>query len=234
MNVCICDDCAAHIAHCKDALKNASERLGVSLLTREYSSGDAFLFAAEDLLSSIDIVYLDIHMPGTDGLETAKQLRALGYGGDIVFFTVSADYAVDGYDVSALHYIVKNATSDQKFGEIFSRACERKKRRESELLVLTCAGESRCIPLDSIRYFEITQRIVTVYYDDERFEFYSTISRMEEQLFSKGFLRTHKSFLVNKRYLRSVDSSRVLLDDGKELPVGKRYYSENLKNLGAV
>ncbi len=136
--------------------------------------------------------------------------------------------------MSALHYVVKDQTSAEKFEEIFLRALARKQRRESEVLVLTCAGESRCVPLESIRYFEIQQRIVTVYYDEEQFEFYSTMMRMEEQLFNKGFVRTHKSFLVSKRYIRSIDSARVLLDTGEELPVGKRYYAESLKSIGAA
>jgi len=151
-----------------------------------------------------------------------------------VFFTISSDYAIAGYDVSALHYVVKEQTSAEKFEQIFLRAVERKQRRESEVLVLTCAGESRCVPVESIRYFEIQQRIVTVYYGEERFEFYSTMMRMEEQLYNKGFVRTHKSFLVSKRFIRSIDSSRVLLDTGEELPVGKRYYAESLKSIGEL
>ncbi len=51
--------------------------------------------------------------------------------------------------------------------------------------------------------------------------------RLEEQLFNRGFGRTHKSFLVSKRFIRSIDSTRVLLDTGEELPVGKRYYAES-------
>lgn len=201
---------------------------------RTFPSGEALLFEAEDAFASVDLVYLDIRMPGPDGLETAKRLRDMGYVGDIVFFTVTPDFAIAGYDVSALHYVVKDQTSAEKFEEIFLRALARKQRRESEVLVLTCAGESRCVPLESIRYFEIQQRIVTVYYDEEQFEFYSTMMRMEEQLFNKGFVRTHKSFLVSKRYIRSIDSARVLLDTGEELPVGKRYYAESLKSIGAA
>ena len=58
--------------------------------------------------------------------------------------------------------------------------------------------------------------------------------RLEEQLFDKGFVRTHKSFLVGKRFIRSIDSTRVLLDTGEELPVGKRYYAESLASIGAA
>lgn len=234
MNIFICDDSSEHSSLCRKTLLKLSERHGVHAKIKTFPSGEALLFEAEDVFSSVDLIYLDIRMPGPDGLETAKRLRKLGYAGDIVFFTVSKDYAIAGYDVSALHYVVKDQTPADKFEEIFLRAVERAQKRESEVLVLTCAGESRCVPVDSIRYFEIQQRIVTVNYDKERFEFYSTMLRMEEQLFNKGFIRTHKSFLVNKQYIRSIDSSRVLLDTGEELPIGKRYYAESLKNIGAA
>lgn len=231
MNIFICDDSAEHTTLCKKALLRLSAEHGIHARVKTFPSGEALLFEAEDVFANVDLIYLDIRMPGPDGLETARRLRALGYLGDIVFFTVSSDFAIEGYDVSALHYVVKDRTTADKFEEIFLRACERKQHRESEVLVLTCAGESRCVPVETIRYFEIQQRIVTVVYGKERFEFYSTMMRLEEQLFDKGFVRTHKSFLVNKRFIRSIDSTRVLLDSGEELPVGKRYYSESLKSI---
>jgi len=234
MNIFICDDSAEHTSLCKKTIQQLSLRHDVHAKIKTFPSGEAMLFEAEDAYATLDLIYLDIHMPGMDGLETAKRLREIGYLGDIVFFTVSPDFAIAGYDVNALHYVVKDKTSEAKFEEIFLRAYERKQRRESEVLVLTCAGESRCIPVEKIRYFEIQQRIVTVVYDDDRFEFYSTMMRLEEQLFNRGFVRTHKSFLVSKRFIRSIDSTRVLLDTGKELPVGKRYYAESLASIGVA
>ena len=232
MNIFICDNSAEQLSLCKKTLANLSGKHGVHASFQTFPSGEALLFEAEDSYATLDLVYLDIRMPALNGLETAKRLREIGYLGDIVFFTYTPEYAIEGYDVSALHYVIKDQTSSEKFEEIFLRACERKQRRESEVLVLTCAGESRCVPVEDIRYFEIQQRIVTVYYGSERFEFYSTMMRLEEQLFDKGFVRTHKSFLVGKRFIRSIDSTRVLLDTGEELPVGKRYYAECLTSIG--
>ena len=234
MQIFICDDSAEHRSLCKKTLVHLSGRHDVHLNIQVFPSGEALLFAAEDVYPTLDLVYLDIRMPGLNGLETAKRLREIGFLGDIVFFTATPDFAIEGYDVSALHYVLKDRTTAEKFEEIFLNACARKQRRESEVLVLACAGESRCVPVEDIRYFEIQQRIVTVYYAKERFEFYSTMLRLEEQLFEKGFVRTHKSFLVAKRFIRSIDSSRVLLDTGETLPVGKRYYAESLVSIGAA
>ena len=232
MNIYICDDCAAHAERCRKMLLRLAGKNGIRIKVAVFSSSDAFLFQSEDSLSSIDLVYLDIHMPGMDGIAVAQKLRAMGFAGDVVFYTVSPEYAIEGYDVSALHYVVKGRTTNEKFEEIFLRAYKQKRRRECEVLILTCAGESRCIPIESIRYFEIRQRIITVYYEKDHFEFYSTMMRMEEQLFQKGFIRTHKSFLVNKRCIRSINKNDVVLDSKEVLPVGKRAYADSLRMLG--
>lgn len=234
MNIFICDDSAEQTSLCKKTLAHLAKRHNIHASIKTFPSGEALLFEAEDSYAALDLIYLDICRPGLDGLSIAKHLREIGYLGDIVFFTFTPDYAIDGYDVSALHYVVKDQTTADKFEEIFLRACERKNRRESEVLVLTCAGESRCVPVEEIRYFEIQQRIVTVYYGNDSFEFYSTMMRLEEQLFDKGFVRTHKSFLVGKRYIHSIDSAHVLLDTGESLPVGKRYYADSLVSIGAA
>ncbi len=234
MNVLICDDCAQQAAQCKNMLLHYAKRHDVRIKVYTFTSSEALLFQIEDNLTSIDLVYMDINMPGIDGVSTALKLRELGFSGDIVFYTASPEYAIDGYDVCALHYIVKGQTSNEKFEEIFLRALKKKEHRECEVIVLTCAGESRCIPLDAIRYFEIQQRILTVHYEANSFEFYSTMRQMEEQLFQKGFLRTHKSYLVNKHYIRSINVHDLVLDTDETLPVGKRYYANVLHALGVA
>lgn len=231
MNVFICDNCLEYALLCEDKILHLAEKYGIRLNTKIFQDGDSLLFETESFLMNMDLLYLDVQIPGEDGLRIARKLRDMGYKGDIVFYAVSPKYAIEGYDVSALHYIVKDVTSDKKFEEIFDRALKRKQRREQELLVLTCAGESRCIPIQDIHYFEVNSRIVTVYYEGGQFQFYSTIARLEEQLFGKGFVRIQKSFLVNIRNIRLINSKYVILDTGERLPVGKKYYGANLKNL---
>lgn len=234
MNIFICDNCTEQAALCEKQLMQLAQKYNIRLKTNVFPSGDALLFGVEPILGQIDLIYMDIRMPGTDGLETADRLRKMDFLGDIIFFTFDADHAIAGYDVSALHYLIKDITSGQKFEEVFCRALQRKQRREQEMLVLTCAGESRCIPLQDIFYFEVKLRIITAHYTKGSFEFYSTMMRMEEQLYGKGFVRMHKSFLVNLRWIHSVDIDKVTLDNKESLPVGKKYYSSNLKDLSRI
>ena len=133
----------------------------------------------------------------------------------------------EAFDVEALHYIVKNQTTDKKFEEIFLKAIERSKRRSVETLSLSCAGEYRNIPISSVRYFEVQNRIVTVYYREldeiKSFEFYAKLSQIEESLYGRGFVRIHRAYLVAEKQIQKRTQREVRLLDGTILPVGKTY-----------
>ena len=90
------------------------------------------------------------------------------------------------------------------------------------------------VAIDRIRYFEVRNRIVTVYYqkDDGKageFEFYSSLSKIEEYLYGKMFVRIHSSYLVGERFILSKSKKEIVLTSGEVLPVG-RAYAGNLKN----
>ena len=77
-----------------------------------------------------------------------------------------------------------------------------------------------------IRYFEIMQKIVTVYYSDTSFEFVSTMGKLENLLFAKGFVRISRSYMVSTKYIASFSYDKVIMADGTELPVGRKYYKD--------
>ena len=100
--------------------------------------------------------------------------------------------------------------------------------REEEILTLTCAGETRSIPLNNIHYFEVVQRIITVHYGGETFEFYSTMGKLENLLTKKGFARIHRAYIAALRHIASMKNNEVVMRDGTRLPVG-RTYSKSLR-----
>ena len=87
MNIFICDDSAEQVSLCKKTLLSLASQHGVHASIKTFPSGEALLFEAEDSYATLDLIYLDIRMPGLNGIETAKRLREIGYLGDIVFFT---------------------------------------------------------------------------------------------------------------------------------------------------
>lgn len=223
MNAIICDDNAREREWCyKELLKNkGSFEDGLEVL--EYESGNELLFKYPDLEIGIDIVFLDIMMPGPDGITVAKKLREMNYGGEIVFFTGTIDYAVNGYDYEALAYLIKGKTSSERFSDVIRHFLIRKGERSGEVIILRCAGETRVINLSAIKYFEVYKRLTTVYYGDSKFSFYSPLAKLSEELEGKNFVRVHRAYLVNADYISKKTMRDVTLRDGTVLPAGRNY-----------
>jgi DNA-binding LytR/AlgR family response regulator len=180
-----------------------------------------------DRLTGADLIVMGIDA-SFDGMAAAKALRKADIRGDIVFFTRTKSRVFEAFDVSALHYLVDGETSLSKFDEVFRRAKRQAETRTQASIVLSCAGEQRKLPISQIYYFEVINRIVTVHYSGGTFEFYSTLSKIEDTLAKRGFIRIHRSYLVAERFITGISRGEVTLVNGAVLPVGGRY-ADNIK-----
>lgn len=232
LKVAICDDDLSSLQRYSERLESIANEIGVAINISKYANGKELLFDWEDEERRAEVLYLDVRMKGIDGIETAKQLRRMGCMCEIVFLTNSTEHMLDAFDVEAFHYIVKKQTDDSKFDEIFKRLCEKLEHRKKEYITFSCAGENRNILIDSIRYFQVEVRVITVYYgNNEFFEFYSTIGKVENALCAKGFIRIYRSVLINTAYVKSATPTEVIMLDGTVLPVGRSYWRDLKEEL---
>jgi len=197
-----------------------------------YDTADALLFDAQDANFFADLIYMDIHMPGTEGHKAASKLRELGYRNDIVFLTVSKTHFREAFDVRALHYVVKGETGAAEFEKIFMSSLLAQNEKKQKYVVYCGGGETRNIPLESIRYYETRRGIVTVFYDEDKsFEFpQESLQEIENDLEGYGFYRNYRSFLVAISAIESIAYNEITLRDGNKIPLSRHKYRE-LKEL---
>jgi DNA-binding LytR/AlgR family response regulator len=98
------------------------------------------------------------------------------------------------------------------------------------MMTFACAGEIRNIAVEDILYFEVVQRIVEVHYLGEVFEFYSTMPRLENLLYGKGFIRSHRGFLVNSEHISYIMGDEIILDNDETVPLNSKY-AKNVKEV---
>jgi len=225
MKFFLCDDNQKVLDFYEQKLKFLCDKHSVDFECFLYASGEKMLADFKKQDSFFGVVFLDIRMPEMDGMTLAKKLRDYGCQSEIIFITISEAHFLSAFDVGAFNYVVKGKTSDRRFEEIFLRAVASAREKDQDFIVFSSNGEHRSIPAKSIYYFEVLKRIITVHYVGGDFDFFSTMEKLENQLFSLGFVRVHRSYLVLAQQIESLTYTTLKLRNGTVLPVGRKYYN---------
>lgn len=225
MRIAVCDDDGEDLAIYSKKIKTFAEQIGEPVSIAGYSNAKQVLFALSDAKEAADILFLDIHLPDSDGITLAKKLRDLGYCNEIVFLTVASDKMLSAFDVGAYNYIIKDNTTDERFKYVVTSAIETARQQRDAYMLFSAGGENINVPVRDIMYFEVVNRIIVVHYGDQTFEFFSTIGKLENRLRSYGFVRIHRSILVAKAYIRDFTYREVTLINGEQLPVSRGKYA---------
>ena len=222
IRILMCDDEPTAISEYENRINTLGKKHGLDLSIRSFQNADQLFFYMEDEKAVIDIVFLDIQMPGIDGIEAALRLRQKGYSGEIIFLTKQADKAIKGYDVKAYHFIVKSPESDSNFERIFLEAVNHIQNKTAEYITFQGIGESRNIAIRDISYFSVDRRIITVHYGRESFEFYSSMEKVENVMLEYGFLRAQRSYLVNIDYISDFNAESITMKDGTIITLSRK------------
>ena len=217
--IIICDDSAEDAAFLTELTSFWGKQNGHTFHIETYPSAEAFLFRYEED-KTCDILLLDVEMPGKSGVELAKEIRKTNETLQIVFVTGYSDYIAEGYEVSALHYLMK-PVHEGKFFSVLDRAVSKLKSREKSIL-LECAGETVRVPLHEIRYMDVRQNYVTVHARED-YTVKKTLGAMEKELDNR-FFRAGRSLILNLGYIRRVSKTDVYLEDGTVLQLPRGVY----------
>ena len=172
-----------------------------------------------------DLVFMDIQMPGINGMEAARLLRTYDDETPIIFVTNLAQYAVRGYEVNALDFIVKPVTYFN-FRMRMDKAMRHIHRNAGRSIAISTRDGLRVIQLSDIEYVEVSKHDLTyhLYGEKDPFVVYGSLVAFEEQVAGGPFVRISNSCLVNMNHIRSVKGPALLLRGGETL-----YFSRSRK-----
>lgn len=219
--IAVCDDRPTDRDYLESLLSEWAAGVGHIVQTELFSSAEAFLFRYEED-KSWDMLLLDIEMDGMDGVTLAKTVRRENKTVQLIFVTGYSEYISEGYEVSALHYLMKPIRPDKLFA-VLDRAAEQC-MKNGRFLTLEQSGEIVRLPLYEIRYLEASQNYVTVH--GERGQTYlvrRTLGELERELDDR-FFRTGRSYIVNLACIRKVTRTDIHLNDGELLPLPRGMY----------
>ena len=196
LSIAICDDEEYFRTTEKKLISKYMAGKNCECMIDMYESGKELL-ALRSAISQYNIIFLDVNMEEIDGIETAKEIRKISKDVFIVFVTAFITYALEGYKVDAVRYLIKDHESLEKaMTECMDTILDKMDYEENEMT------------------FDFQE-------DAVHYTIYMKLDDIAELLPNKDFCRIHKSYLVNLKYVESVERYRAVLSNGKSLAISK-------------
>lgn len=189
-----------------------------------------------------DILFLDIIMPGQNGINVAKEIRQNDQTVKIVFLTSSAEFAVESYTVDAFSYYVK-PVREEAFRSLLDSAISKCEREKQGSLILRCKNGITRITLEKLVYCEVIGRTLIFHMENGiNLESIGSLDELSRELAQYGcFLRPHRSFLLNMEYIQSISYKAITLENLEKIPIPhgkcseiKKQYLEYVANRKQV
>ena len=220
LHIAICDDENTDTAYLSRMVNDWSQSVDHPVRVHLFENAETLLFSYEGS-TDFDILLLDIQMRGMDGVTLAKRIRETDSRVQIIFITGYPDYMAEGYDVSALHYLMK-PVRPEKLREVLNKAVDRLTESPRSIVLPLREGNIR-IPEDEIEYAEVFSHEMAVYTKNQKYGVRISTGDMEK-LLGEGFLRCHRSYIVNLRHVRKITRTALFLDNGVALPLSRSQY----------
>lgn len=231
LRVAVCDDDQAALGIISSSLKDVFAAHGVDAVTSLFSS--AVELAKVMPVRRFDLLLLDIDMPELDGISFARQLREQSDKVDIMYISNREDRVFDSLRVSPVGFIRKSRFLEDMSEVVGSYLTARRDRSRHSVVVLRDRGAVYPVQVARIIYIEGQRKrqLVHIEGQDAPITLTRTMTELEEELSGEGFIRIHKGYLVNYRYIQMIDAGEVVLTNGERLPVSRRKEREAKSRL---
>lgn len=217
----ICEDDPALRTQLCGLCEEIFKEWGIQYTISDFSSAEAAAQVLTRDPEAFDLLLLDIQMEGMSGLELARQLYDQGSPAGIIFITSHVDYALEGYQVHPIHFLVKPVSKtelDQAMKLAWNARCPRS-------VLLRQGRRAVSLPVAYIRYLESRNHCVYIHLPGEVRSFALSMADVEQMLPPGMFFRCHKSFLINLSWVSEVGRTELKLRDDTHLAVSRTFYA---------
>lgn len=221
MRFAICEDHRDEAVWLQEIIEAWADRERQQIEIRIFEDTASFQFAREDGLW--DALFLDIQMPGENGIDLARKLRKQGDEIPIVFVTGLESHMSEGYEVDAVHYLLKPVQSDKVWGCLDRIRLRMKQRVEEEIVLETEDSMARLKVRDILKIEVYSRKCI---YTTEREEYIVTEAMKEavEKVPRETFILCHRGILVNVFHIQRIEKDKLHLTGGMTVPVSRRLY----------
>lgn len=197
-------------------LHRFEQEKGEKIKVDTFSDGDEFV---SNYLVQFDIILMDVQMPMLDGMSAAEEIRKIDSEVVIIFITNLAQYAIKGYEVDALDYVLK-PISYFPFSQRLKRAVDRMQNRESSFITIKAKDGVKRLKVSDIFYVESYKHDLIFFTKNEEFTVTGAMKDLEIQLAKFNFFRANKGYLINLEHVEGMEENCALVN-GQKLIVSR-------------
>lgn len=218
MTIGICDDEIKCVEAAMACCEKVKEEINQKFEYRIFCKGEELLEYEED----IDILFLDVEMNGTNGIDIMKMLEDRDTVKNIIFVSSHSDCVFDSFGIKTRGFICKPIEYD-RFAREVKRIVDRQENKKNEVVEILFMGKQIYICVEKIVYLSGEGKYVHVVTEKDEYVICGSLRAWEEKMAKYNFVRVHKSYLVNLKFVSNLKDIVTLISRKEQLPVGRKY-----------
>lgn len=225
ITVAICDDEQYFLTHLRKSVEHYFSIQKQNVQIFEFDDGESLLSSRQ----IFDVILMDLKLPGKNGMEIIKQLRREKSKCQVIFITSYQEYALQAFQVDAVHYLLKPITDEHLF-QALDRCVERMGNIDSKTLTITKGACTEIIFIKDILYCEVMDHRLYIHTKDMTYDYLGTLEELQKQLDDR-FFRCHKSYLVNMDQVVSKQGDTATVTGGGQVLISRRKQQDFTQGL---
>ncbi|MGL5692575.1 MAG: LytR/AlgR family response regulator transcription factor, partial [Peptostreptococcaceae bacterium] len=223
MNIAVCEDQLVQINLLNNHIENWAKEKEVNISIDNFTTAESFLFQWLDY-DKYDIIFLDIKLSKMSGIELSNRIREKNKKIVIVFVTGFFKYALHGYKVGALQYLMKPINTIDLYYCLDKTLDKLNDNNEDTTIIVETGKKVIKLNYNEILYCIMFSPYIDIHINSEKIVIRKKISEMEEILPSEYFVRCHRSYIVNIKYIKLITKNEVVLENGTRIPISRSKY----------
>lgn len=221
MRICLVDDDSTQLDYLQVIINQWASKHSIHTELNFYHSAEEMVFEHHESYP-YDVIILDVQMGNMNGIELARKIRKTDKTVILAFISGMADYVFDGYEVQAIRYILK-PVKEHKVYELLDYV-HTQITTENSYIIISVSGEKKRINYDDIIYFESMGHYITLHLEHAEYDFKYNISDLCLDLVGTEFIQTHRSYVVNMKYVEKITRTECQLIQNISVPLSRNSY----------
>lgn len=222
--IAVCEDENVQVEYLKKLLGKWQEESDEKVSVDTFCSAEEFLFKVEET-KPYDLLLLDIQMGKMNGIELARKIREQDKTVKIVFLTGIKDYAIEGYEVGAVRYLLK-PVKEAEFFDLLDKLFAEVKEQKEEYFLFQTGGTTNRVPFSDILYVEADGHYAVIKTAENQWKWKTNFSSLSEEFETHNFFLLRRGLYVNLAQVSQIGKTECVLESGETLPVSKSRYQE--------